>query len=155
MFISTVILDVDFELNPEFVNDIKQAEYAIHHSYRNTFVTVVQNLMRKLGILGWRGGGSIIVYFECKTEEELQKLHKSLLNGKTNAEVEKLFNLLLKSTKIIRVKQCTWNNEYYEKCLSYLQLQSGKYKIFMINIVWFLLKTKSNLTMLRSLTIYV
>lgn len=65
-------------------------------------------------VIAARTGQSVVLYIYCKTIEDLEQLHESLLSGRLKNSVELWFNFLLKRSEKITVSAVTVPNEEFQ-----------------------------------------
>jgi len=74
-----------------------------------------------LKVIAAKIGQSVVLYIYCKTIEDLQQLHESLISGRLKDSVEMLFNSLLIRSQKTKVAALTTDFEEFQKMRTYFK----------------------------------
>jgi len=138
LFIVSVVVGVDAELDESSVYDVRQTEDRIVSQWREVSADEqhqlrngVDELLRPLGfqtkLLVIERANSIALYLICMTLAALMSLRDQWRSGELRDIVESLFTFLSGAARTVRVKRLSWPpTDFDERCLNFFSSVAGK-----------------------------
>jgi len=136
LYIVSVVVGVDAELNESSVGDVSQTEDRIVSQWREISTDEqhqlrdkVDEIFRPLGLqtrlVVLERANSIAMYLMCMTLAALMSLHDQWSNGQLRDIVQSLFTFLSAGTPVL-VKRLSWPTSEYKRCLDFFSSVPGK-----------------------------